>query len=179
MQPDQIVYLIVAAGVVFAALAYWLGRRSGGGSRVGDLVAEVERVRSEYQEAYEEARALREELVEARQAQEQYRLDVVEHFSGTSDLLRDMTVQYRAVYEHLTQGASTLCPEGFVGLTEGLPVPQIEPTLELLETDDDFEATAEGLAAPSGDLAEDSTQQFSEGAPEGEAAAESKSSPAP
>jgi uncharacterized membrane-anchored protein YhcB (DUF1043 family) len=55
----------------------------------------------------------------------------MDHFSGTSDLLRDLTVQYRSVYEHLTKGASTLCPEGFVGLTEGLPVPQLaEPSAD-------------------------------------------------
>lgn len=179
MQPDQIIYLVAAAGVLFAALAYWLGRRSVGGAQVKDLVAEVERVRTEHQEAFDEARALREELVEARQAQEQYRLDVVEHFSGTSDLLRDMTVQYRAVYEHLTQGASTLCPEGFVGLTEGLPIPQIEPTLESSDTDVDVAAAAEGLGTASGDLTEEIPRPLAEAESEGEAAAESKVSPAP
>jgi hypothetical protein len=34
------------------------------------------------------------------------------------------------VYEHLTKGASTLCPEGFVGLTEGLPVPEIAESVD-------------------------------------------------
>ena len=109
MQPEWIVYL-APASLVFVALAFWLGRRSAGGSRVRDLVGEIERVRQEQQEASEEARALREELVATRGSHEQYKLDVLEHFSGTSDLLRDMTVQYRAVYDHLTRGASSLLP---------------------------------------------------------------------
>ncbi|MBW2543802.1 MAG: DUF1043 family protein [Deltaproteobacteria bacterium] len=72
-----------------------------------------------------------EQLAAAREEHAAYRLNVVDHFSGTSDLLRDLTVQYRSVYEHLTKGASTLCPEGFVGLTEGLPVPEIaEPAVQ-------------------------------------------------
>jgi hypothetical protein len=61
-------------------------------------------------------------------------------------------VQYRSVYEHLTKGASTLCPEGFVGLTEGLPVPEIaEPSadLERAEEAGSFEPTEP--AARNGD----------------------------
>ena len=49
--------------------------------------------------------ATREEL-------EQYRHRVAEHFDGTSKLLHDLTLQYRAVYEHLAEGAQSLCPEG-------------------------------------------------------------------
>ena len=45
---------------------------------------------------------------------------MVEHFTGTSGLLRDLTVQYRSVYDHLTKGATSLCPEGSVDLLEGL-----------------------------------------------------------
>jgi uncharacterized membrane-anchored protein YhcB (DUF1043 family) len=130
MQPEWVIYL-VPMSLLLVALAFWLGRRSASGVRVRELVAEVDRLRGEEQQACEEARAARAELASAREVQEQYRLDVVEHFSGTSDLLRDMTVQYRAVYDHLTQGASALCPEGFVGLTEGLAVPQLESTGEL------------------------------------------------
>jgi uncharacterized membrane-anchored protein YhcB (DUF1043 family) len=78
-----------------------------------------------------EVEDLLEQLRVAREEHEAYRLSVVDHFSGTSDLLRDLTVQYRSVYEHLTKGASTLCPEGFVGLTDGLPVPEIaEPSAQ-------------------------------------------------
>src|SRR5690606_39350720 len=40
-----------------------------------------------------------------------YRQDVSEHFAQTSKLLRDLTLQYRNVYEHLAEGARTLCPE--------------------------------------------------------------------
>ena len=70
------------------------------------------------------------------------------YFSGTSDLLRDLTVQYRSVYEHLTRGASTLCPEGFVGLTEGLPKPELAaPSLDL-EVDETTEPANPGDPDP-------------------------------
>jgi uncharacterized membrane-anchored protein YhcB (DUF1043 family) len=35
-------------------------------------------------------------------------------------MLRDLTHQYRAVYDHLTKGATSLCPEGSIDLLEGL-----------------------------------------------------------
>ena len=58
------------------------------------------------------------------------------HFTGASDLLRDLTVQYRAVYDHLTEGATGLCPPGSVGLQEGLQVEQLATGAreELVET---------------------------------------------
>ena len=70
-------------------------------------------------------KSLRKKLSDAKGEYDIYRMNVLEHFSGTSDLLRDLTVQYRSVYQHLTKGASTLCPEGFVGITEGLPKPEL------------------------------------------------------
>ncbi len=129
MSPDQIGYL-VAAGIAVAVAAFLVGRLTGGGAnrrreleeQLADAQEEASRVAAEMEDLGEQLAAVREEHAT-------YRLNVLEHFSGTSDLLRDLTVQYRSVYEHLTKGASTLCPEGFVGLTEGLPVPEIaEPS---------------------------------------------------
>ena len=60
------------------------------------------------------------EIERANSEREEYGSRVVEHFSGTSELMRDLTVQYRAVYDQLTQGATSLCPEGSVGLQDGL-----------------------------------------------------------
>jgi len=58
------------------------------------------------------ARELEERLRGAEDEMARYRSQVSEHFAETSTLLRDLTLQYRNVYEHLAEGARTLCPEG-------------------------------------------------------------------
>ncbi len=147
MGPDLVGY-IVAAGVAVAVAAFFVGRVTGGGAtrrreleeQLANAHEELSRLTAEVEDLFEQLRAAREE-------HEAYRLSVVEHFSGTSDLLHDLTVQYRSVYEHLTRGASTLCPEGFVGLTEGLPVPEIgEPSAPLDREEEvgSFEPAAPG-----------------------------------
>ena len=139
MNMESAIYLGIA-GLVMAAAAFFLGRRTGPGvARQLELEAELTTAHSEQARAEAEAERLRNELDAGRQEYDEYRLNVVDHFSGTSDLLRDLTVQYRSVYEHLTRGASTLCPEGFVGLTEGLPAPQLaepQPDLEVDPADE-------------------------------------------
>jgi uncharacterized membrane-anchored protein YhcB (DUF1043 family) len=74
----------------------------------------------------ERARALEEQLQRAEAEQTRYRAQVSDHFVETSRRLRDLTVQYKAVYEHLADGARTLCPEGVVAiapsLAEALPL---------------------------------------------------------
>jgi len=59
----------------------------------------------------ERARDLEDRLQLAEEEMNQYRAQVSDHFSDTSKLLRDLTLQYRNVYEHLAEGARTLCPE--------------------------------------------------------------------
>ena len=63
----------------------------------------------------------------AAQVQEEldlYREQVQEHFTQTSDLFQSVTTQYRELYDHLSQGAQTLCD----------PIPAT-PELELSEQD--------------------------------------------
>jgi uncharacterized membrane-anchored protein YhcB (DUF1043 family) len=157
MGPDLIGY-VVAAGLAVAVAAFFVGRVTGGGAirrreleeRLANAHEEIARLASEVEDLLEQLRKTREEY-------EAYRLSVVDHFSGTSDLLRDLTVQYRSVYEHLTEGASTLCPEGFVGLTEGLQVPEIaEPSAQPQREEEagPFEPTEPG--AVNGDAASES-----------------------
>ena len=131
MGPDLIGY-VVAAGFALAMAAFFVGRVTGGSAiRRRELEEQLVNAHEEISHLAAEVESLLEQLRAAREQHEAYRMSVVDHFSGTSDLLRDLTVQYRSVYEHLTKGASTLCPEGFVGLTEGLPVPEIaEPSAE-------------------------------------------------
>jgi uncharacterized membrane-anchored protein YhcB (DUF1043 family) len=66
------------------------------------------------------ARQLEEELRLAQEEHGRYRAQVSEHFGETSKRLRDLTLQYKSVYEHLADGARTLCPEGAVEIAPSL-----------------------------------------------------------
>lgn len=108
---------------VFVALVvgFLIGRRSGKARRrIGELESQLEAVGKERELAQVSLQAAKEEIKRVETELQEYRADVVEHFTGTSGLLRDLTVQYRSVYDHLTKGATSLCPEGSVGLLEGL-----------------------------------------------------------
>jgi uncharacterized membrane-anchored protein YhcB (DUF1043 family) len=63
------------------------------------------------QDAVDRARDLEDRLQIAEEEMSRYRQEVADHFAQTSKLLRDLTLQYRNVYEHLAEGARTLCPE--------------------------------------------------------------------
>lgn len=59
------------------------------------------------------------ELAGVRAGAARYRDEVATHFTKTSELVRGLTLQYRAVYDHLADGARTLCPERTMELTQG------------------------------------------------------------
>lgn len=87
---------------------------AGVGGLVVGLVAGLLATRRSHSAA--RVRELLAELESSRQELGQYRDEVSEHFTRTSDLLRRMTLQYRAVYEHLAEGARNLCPDGVAAL---------------------------------------------------------------
>ena len=147
-----------------AALGFLLGRRtSAARARVRELEAELEDLRKEHElaqaeiaagrEELERARAEiragkqeleraraeiaagRKELEQAREGHEQYRGKVADHFVGTSERLRELTLQYRAVYSHLAEGAGELCPEGFQKLEGGLGLDALPEEAEAPESD--------------------------------------------
>jgi len=89
--PLALVVTLLVLGAVF-----WLGLALG---------------RRRAADAIERARELEDRLQLAEDEMNRYRQDVSEHFAQTSKLLRDLTLQYRNVYEHLAEGARTLCPE--------------------------------------------------------------------
>jgi uncharacterized membrane-anchored protein YhcB (DUF1043 family) len=68
----------------------------------------------------ERARALEEQLARVEAEQTRYRAQVSDHFVETSRRLRDLTLQYKSVYEHLADGARSLCPEGAVAIAPSL-----------------------------------------------------------
>jgi uncharacterized membrane-anchored protein YhcB (DUF1043 family) len=76
--------------------------------------------RSRSRDAVERAREAEDRLQLAEDEMNRYRHEVSEHFGQTSQLLRDLTLQYRNVYEHLAEGARTLCPEAGVLLPGSL-----------------------------------------------------------
>ncbi len=84
----------------------------------------------------EHARDLEDRLQLAEEEMNQYRAQVSEHFSDTSKLLRDLTLQYRNVYEHLAEGARTLCPEA----DRLLPSSFAEAALPAVSEDDGIRA---------------------------------------
>jgi len=154
MSPDVMGYL-VAGGLALAVAAFFVGRLTGAGaSRRRELEEQLADTQEELARAAADAEDLLEQLGKARDEHAAYRMNVMDHFSGTSDLLRDLTVQYRSVYEHLTKGASTLCPEGFVALTQGLPVPQIAEPLGDREGASNVEPSA---SAPEQDTLQSDT----------------------
>ena len=99
-------WLLVVAAVA-AGLGFAFGRIGGPAAR---------RARA-LERALAEERASLDKL---RGAYEAYRKRVADHFGETSERLHDLTLQYRAVYEHLAKGATELCPEGFSKLEGGL-----------------------------------------------------------
>ena len=117
---DFFLYLTSAAAVGLV-LGFLSGRYTGrSAERIRVLEAHVERLEKERERALTELAAARELLRLKQEELDVYRGRVADHFAGTSELLRDLTHRYRSVYAHLTAGASELCPEGFVGLEEGL-----------------------------------------------------------
>ena len=113
--------LIIFTAFVTLIIGFLLGRGSGKArERVGELESQLEAVGKEREFAQASLEAAKDEIKRVETEIQEYRADVVEHFTGTSGLLRDLTVQYRSVYDHLTKGATSLCPEGSVDLLEGL-----------------------------------------------------------
>lgn len=134
MPIDPSIVAIVAFALVGLGIGVLLGRRSSeGAARARVLETELAVERTARERALEEKRAADEALAAARADAERYRGRVVEHFYGTSEQLRALTVQYRAVYEHLAEGAQALCPETFQALRAGLEAPALEELEERRE----------------------------------------------
>lgn len=122
--PD--LFIIVAAIAVALTSGFFIGRRMSVDTvRARALEAELQDVRKDQEIALAELDAAKHEWKRVKSELESYRHDVVDHFSGTSELLRDLTLQYRNVYDHLSDGAKLLCPEGSVRIDAGVEVPAL------------------------------------------------------
>jgi uncharacterized membrane-anchored protein YhcB (DUF1043 family) len=67
--------------------------------------------RSEHalQHSREELQRSQQALLRSQEEVGQYRTQVTQHFLQTADLLQTLTLNYRAVYDHLAVGAAALC----------------------------------------------------------------------
>jgi hypothetical protein len=115
---SEILYSIGAAIGTFI-IGVVVGRQTAANrQQVKELAAKLESANKERELAQASVEAAKAEITRKREQMDAYRGEVVEHFTGTSGLLRELTHQYRAVYDHLAQGASSLCPEGAVDFLE-------------------------------------------------------------
>jgi uncharacterized membrane-anchored protein YhcB (DUF1043 family) len=107
--------------LVAALLGGWLvGRFTGrAATRARDLAAEVEALRKECELSADELAAARAQIERARAELEQYRARVSTHFAGASDRFRDLSLQYRSLFDHLSEGARSLCGGEFTALDDG------------------------------------------------------------
>ena len=85
---------------------------------------------------------LERELDSTRDEFEAYRQQVSGHFSDTSKHLRDLALQYRTVYEHLADGARTLCPDSAVRIEASTLAQDLLPASSY--SDDGSMALADG-----------------------------------
>jgi len=113
--------ILILTGAVALAVGILIGRLTGNDRQeVRVLESKLETANKERELAQASLDAAKDEIKRTREQLDGYRGEVVEHFTGTSQLLRDLTHQYREVYDHLATGASSLCPEGSVDFLEGL-----------------------------------------------------------
>ncbi len=100
----QLVAMILVP-VATAVVGFVVGRHvSGARQQILDLEARAELLAKEREHALVEVAARRDELKQVRGEVEAYRGRVIEHFSGSYELLRALTLQYRADFEQLAEG---------------------------------------------------------------------------
>ncbi len=119
----QFTGLWVFAGFAVAFLCgVYIGRAfSTGAKRIKALRAEVEEAQAELARTRAELEETGATLEETRREASEYRHSVTEHFSKAADLFNSLTVNYRAVYEHLAKSSLILCDDNAVMLSEGMP----------------------------------------------------------
>ncbi len=113
----------VSVGFAVAFLCgVFIGRSfSTGAKRIKALRVEIEETQADLAKTRSDLQETRVVLDETRQEASEYRHNVTEHFSKAADLFNSLTVNYRAVYEHLAKSSLALCDENTVMLSEGVP----------------------------------------------------------
>jgi uncharacterized membrane-anchored protein YhcB (DUF1043 family) len=114
--------LLVLVGIFLIGLGTGIFLRRGG---VRTARAEAQRLGNDLDAARAQLADAGEQLAAARRELESQRTAVAKHFERTSDLFRDLTHQYTALYAHLAEGARELCPEQRIPLASGFSAPPI------------------------------------------------------
>jgi len=119
----EYIWVWVCAGFAVAFLCgVFIGRWfSTGVKRIKALRVEIDETQADLAKARSDLEQTRVVLEETRQEANEYRHNVTEHFSKAADLFNSLTVNYRAVYEHLAKSSLVLCDENTVMLSEGAP----------------------------------------------------------
>ncbi len=94
---------------------------STGAKRIKALKAEIERMRADLDKTRTEFDQTRIALEKAQSDSDEYHQRVTDHFSKAADLFNSLTVNYRAVYEHLAKSSLNLCDEHMVMLSDSVP----------------------------------------------------------
>jgi uncharacterized membrane-anchored protein YhcB (DUF1043 family) len=126
MMLDWMPVALIAFPLVAFAIGILIGRRSAADAeRARMLTAELDAQRGALERVQGEKLALEAEVRRARDDAESYRGKVVDHFYGTSEQLRALTLRYRELFVHLADGARELCPEASSALEAGLQPPAL------------------------------------------------------
>jgi uncharacterized membrane-anchored protein YhcB (DUF1043 family) len=111
-------------------------RRSG----VRTARAEAERLGQDLGTTRSQLANAEETLLAAQRELEQQSSAISKHFERTSELFRDLTRQYTALYSHLAEGARELCPDQRIPLGVGFGEPLLaagpEPAPEIRAEED-------------------------------------------
>jgi uncharacterized membrane-anchored protein YhcB (DUF1043 family) len=121
MEQDFPLWLWIGMPFFFAG-GWVIGRFfSTAAKRIRALKAEIEQTKAELEETKNQLEQTRMTLEQTRNEAAEYRSQVAQHFSKTADLFNTLTLNYRAVYEHLAISAVNLCDEHVVMLSDGMP----------------------------------------------------------
>jgi uncharacterized membrane-anchored protein YhcB (DUF1043 family) len=91
--------------------------------RLRDVEARAEAIEAAREQAVAEAAARQEEAAALQRQLESYRAQVVDHFSGTWDLMRALVLRYRADFEELAEGESPPWEMALVEPARNAPLP--------------------------------------------------------
>jgi len=69
----------------------------------------------------EKVRELEQNLTDAQQEMNDYKMEVSQHFGETAQLFNTLTDDYRAVYEHLAIGSQALCGDKVTQIVSEVP----------------------------------------------------------
>jgi len=86
---------------------------------------------------------LKSKLNETENEMTQYKQSVTGHFVKTSNLINNMTDSYRAIYDHMSDGAKTLCSQSLIDSPAGQYQQLDIPIAKLIETKTDIETDVE------------------------------------